>query len=127
MIDAAISRAQELGQNVAVAVVNEWGHVVSIDKMDGAALYRDRFAMAKAFTTLLLQGPTTDAPRFRESAPERYYSTPSLFPGEVYYVGGGIPVERDGNVIGAIGVAGGRGGVDTQIAEAGIAAWKRQT
>jgi uncharacterized protein GlcG (DUF336 family) len=75
----------------------------------------------------LLQGPTSGAPRFREAAPERYYTTPSLFPGEVYYVGGGVPLERDGQVIGAIGVAGARGtGLDEKIAEVGIAAWKSQ-
>ena len=82
MIDAAVANARQLEQKVAVAVVNESGHVVSLDKMDGAPLHRDRFAIAKAFTTLLLQGPTSDAPRFRESAPERYYTTPALFPGE---------------------------------------------
>ena len=125
MIDAAIANAGGTGQNVAVAVVNEWGHIVSIDKMDGAALNRDRFAVAKAFTTLLLQGPTSEAARFRETAPDRYNSTPSLFPGEVYYVGGGVPLEVDGKVIGAIGVAGARGtGLDEKIAEVGIAAWR---
>jgi uncharacterized protein GlcG (DUF336 family) len=127
MIDAAVASAQELQQHVAVAVVNEWGHVVSLDKMDGAALHRDRFAVAKAFTTLLLQVPTSDAARLRESAPDRYNTTPSLFPGEVYYVGGGVPLEVDGRVGGAIGVAGARGvGLDEKIAEAGIAAWRSQ-
>ena len=47
----------------------------------------------------------------------------NLFPEQIYLLSGGLPLKRDGRVIGAVGVAGGAAGMDEKIAEAGVAAW----
>src|SRR4051812_9703826 len=49
IIEAGLTQARELQQRVAIAVVDEAGNTISLDKMDGAPLYRERFATGKAF------------------------------------------------------------------------------
>ncbi len=124
IIDTAIARARELDQRVAVAVVDEAGHIISVDKMDGTSLLRDRFAAGKAFAAVLLRRPTAETVELRESRPELYNGALHMFPGQIYLVPGGVPLEVDGRIVGAVGVAGGASGVDDQCAEAGIAAWR---
>jgi uncharacterized protein GlcG (DUF336 family) len=126
IIEAGLARARELGQRVAIAVVDEAGNPISLDKMDGAALYRDRFAVGKAFAAVLTQQPTTEAMKLEQTAPERFYGMLNLFPERIYLLSGGVPLRVDGRIVGAVGVAGGATGMDEQIAEAGIAAWQAQ-
>ncbi len=124
IIDAAVARARELDQRVAVAVVDEAGQVISVDKMDGTSLLRDRFATGKAFAAVLLRRPTVESVELRESRPELYNGALHMFPGQIYLVPGGVPLEADGRIVGGVGVAGGASGVDDKCAEAGIAAWR---
>ena len=126
IIEAGIGRAHELNQRVVIAVVDEAGHVVSLDRMDGAPLHRDRFAMGKAFGAVLMRQPTAEAARLRESGPDRYFGVLSMFPGQIYLLSGGVPLQVEGRIVGAVGVAGGAAGMDEQVAEAGIAAWEGQ-
>ena len=48
-----------------------------------------------------------------------------MYPGEVYLVGGGVPLAVGNRLVGAVGVAGLPQGVDEKAAEAGIAAWNK--
>ena len=122
IIDAGVARAKELDQRVAVAVVDEAGNPISMDKMEGAPLHRDRFAIGKALAAVLLRRPTTEAVKLREERPELYNGALNMFPGQIYLVSGGVPLMADGRIIGAVGVAGGAAGVDDKVADAGIAA-----
>jgi uncharacterized protein GlcG (DUF336 family) len=122
IIDAGVARARELDQRVAVAVVDEAGNPISMDKMEGAPLHRDRFAIGKALAAVLLRRPTTEAVKLREERPELYNGALNMFPGQIYLVSGGVPLMDDDRIIGAVGVAGGAAGVDDKVAEAGIAA-----
>jgi uncharacterized protein GlcG (DUF336 family) len=124
LIDAGIRKAQEMNQRVAIAVVDEAGHVISLDKMDGTSLLRDRFATGKAFAAVLLRRPTVETVTMREERPELYNGALHMFPGQIYLVPGGVPLEADGRIVGGVGVAGGAAGVDDKCAEAGIAAWR---
>ena len=124
IIDAGVARARELDQRVAVAVVDEAGHPISMDKMEGAPLHRDRFAIGKALAAVLLRRPTTEAVKLREERPELYNGALNMFPGQIYLVSGGVPLKDGDRIIGAVGVAGGAAGVDDKVAEAGIAAWR---
>ena len=125
IVEAGLARARELEQRVAIVVVDQAGHVVSLDRMDGVPLNRDRFATGKAFAAVLLQQPTADIVNLRETRPERYFGLLGLYPGQIYLLQGGVPLKRDGEVVGAVGVAGGITPADEQVAEAGIAAWER--
>jgi uncharacterized protein GlcG (DUF336 family) len=123
MIDAGLAQARELQQRVAIAVVDEAGNTISLDKMDNTPLYRERFATGKAFAAVLTQMPTTQAAALRETGPERFFGMMNLFPEQIYILSGGLPLKRGGQVIGAVGVAGGAAGMDEKIAEAGVTAW----
>jgi uncharacterized protein GlcG (DUF336 family) len=123
IIDAGLAQARELRQRVAIAVVDEAGNTISLDKMDETPLYRERFATGKAFAAVLTQMPTTQAAALRETGPERFFGMMNLFPEQIYILSGGLPLKRDGRVVGAVGVAGGAAGMDEKIAEAGVDAW----
>src|SRR5919199_589684 len=115
IIDAGLAQARELNQRVAIAVVDEAGNTISLDKMDGAPLYRERFATGKAFAAVLTGQNTAQAQALRETGPERYYGMMNLFPGQIYLLNGGLPLTREGRLVGAVGVAGGAPGMDGRL------------
>ncbi|MGH9243876.1 MAG: GlcG/HbpS family heme-binding protein [Acidimicrobiales bacterium] len=130
LIDAAADKADELGQKPAIAVVDATSRVVSVDQLDGARLHRDRMAKGKALAAIVLGQNTHDALEMQQTRPTRYHGLIGMFPGEIYISGGGVLLEVDGEIVGAIGIAGGKDGSDEKMAEAGIAAWRvarRQT
>jgi uncharacterized protein GlcG (DUF336 family) len=125
IIDGAAAKAAELGQKVAIAVLDATGRVISLDQTDGAKLNRDKLATGKAYAAVLLEQRTSDAKDLYDKNPTRYLSLLAMFPGQLYIsFGGGVPLEADGGIVGAIGVAGASHGLDDQICEAGIAAWQ---
>ena len=126
IVDAGLARARELNQRVAIAVVDEAGNPITLDKMDGAPLYRERFAIGKAFGAVLTQMPGVEAVKLEQTAPERFYGMLNLFPGQIYLLSGGLPLRVEGKIVGGVGVAGGAAGMDEQVAEAGIEAWGRR-
>src|SRR5262245_22439257 len=125
IIDAGVARARELNQRAAISVVDEAGQVISLDRMDGVALHRDRFATGKALAAVVMRQATVESVKLRETQPERYFGVLGMFPGEIYLVAGGVPIMHEGRLVGAVGVAGGASGMDDEIAAAGIAAWQQ--
>ena len=123
LIDAAAVKADEMGQRVAIAVIDASGRVVSVDQLDGARLHRDRMAKGKALAAVVLGQNTHDAMEMQQTKPTRYHGLIGMFPGEIYISGGGVLLEADGEIVGAIGIAGGKDGADEKMAEAAIAAW----
>lgn len=126
LIDAAAVKAEELGQKVAIAVIDASGRVVSVDQLDGAKLHRDRMAKGKALAAIVLGENTHEAKEMQKTKPTRYHGLIGMFPGEIYISGGGVLLEVDGEIVGAIGIAGGRDGVDEKMAEAAITAWRSE-
>jgi len=125
LIDTAAEKAVELGQKPAIAVVDASGRLVSLDQLDGALHNRDRMAKGKAMAAITLGQNTHDALDLLDTKPTRYHGLIGMFPGEIYISGGGVLLEANGEVVGAIGIAGGKHGSDEQMAEAAIAAWRK--
>lgn len=125
LIDTAAEKAMELGQKAAIAVVDASGRLVSLDQMDGALPSRDRMAKGKAIAAITLGQNTHEALDLLETKPQRYHGLIGMFPGEIYISGGGVLLEANGEIVGAIGIAGGKHGTDEQMAEAAIAAWHK--
>ena len=106
-IERGIARATELGFKVAVAVVDEAGHLMACDRMDGALWVTPEIARAKANAAAGFQASTHDL----ES---RFATARALFAGNVAALGdykfvfgrGGVPLVSDGRIIGAVGVSG---------------------
>ena len=120
VIDRAHAKAKQLGIKVTVAVVDEGGHLIALSRMDGAMPLSPQLAEAKAVGAAMFQRDggalaqmAQDRPGFF-SAADRLVRVP-LIPGL-----GSMPIKEDGQVVGAIGISGGRPEQDLECAEAGL-------
>lgn len=125
IIDGAVAYAREAKLRMTVVVLDAAGHLISAERMDGASFHLERFAKGKAFASVILRQRTEAAAELSKTRPDRYFGIMNMYPGEVYLVGGGIPLAVDNRLVGAVGVAGLPQGVDDKAAEAGIAAWQK--
>ena len=106
-IDRGTARARELGVLVAVAVVDEAGHLVACHRMDGALWVTPEIARAKANAAAAFRASTQDLET-------RFAGARQLFAGNVagldhyqfVFGRGAVPVVQDGRIIGAVGVSG---------------------
>jgi uncharacterized protein GlcG (DUF336 family) len=118
---AAEDRAREIGQPQNIAVVDAGGNLVSHVRMDGAWIGSVDVAINKAFTARAFDLPTADLAENSQPGGQ-FYGIQESNKGRVMIFAGGIPLKRDGRVIGAVGVSGGDGEQDTTVAEAAAAA-----
>jgi glc operon protein GlcG len=121
MVDAAIAAALEMSVSVTVAVVDESGVTKELLRMDGAPLVSLQTAINKAYAAAAIGMPPDDFYSAIESdgaAIAEFATRPGLA-----LIAGGLPIIVDGQVAGAIGVAGAMTGAeDRRIGEAAIAA-----
>jgi uncharacterized protein GlcG (DUF336 family) len=114
--------AREIGQPQNIAVVDAGGNLVSHVRMDGAWIGSVDIAINKAFTARAFDLPTAELAA--DSQPGgQFYGIEQTNEGRVVIFAGGIPLKRDGKVVGAVGVSGGDGEQDTAVAEAAAAAF----
>jgi uncharacterized protein GlcG (DUF336 family) len=126
IIEAAIAYARDNTQSrMAVVVLDNAGHLVSADRMDGASFHLEKFARGKAFLAVITRQSSQNAADLAKTRPDRYNGIMNMYPGEVYLTGGGEPIAVEGKLVGAVGVAGLPEGVDERAGLAGIAAWTK--
>ena len=119
---AAEECADEIGQPQNIAVVDAGGNLVSHIRMDGAWIGSVDIAINKAFTARAFDLPTADLAA--DSQPGgQFYGIEQTNEGRVVIFAGGVPLKRDDQVVGAVGVSGGDGEQDTKVAEAAAAAF----
>src|ERR1700755_1167135 len=123
-IAAAEKKAKEIGQPMNIAVADEGGNLVSHVRMDGAWLGSIDISINKAFTSRALDITTKDLATHSQSGGQ-FFGIHVSNGGRVMIFAGGIPLKRDGKVVGAIGVSGGSGDQDHAVAEAGAAAFTK--
>jgi uncharacterized protein GlcG (DUF336 family) len=122
VIAAAQRKATEIGQPMNIAVADAGGNLVAHVRMDDAWLGSIDISINKAFTSRAFDIATRDLAT--ESQPGRqFYGIHASNGGRIMIFAGGIPLRRDGTVVGAIGVSGGSGDQDHAVAEAGAAAF----
>jgi uncharacterized protein GlcG (DUF336 family) len=120
MINAAETKAQELGVPMNIAVVDESGVLKAFSRMDGAALLSVQIAGDKAYTAVGFGMPTHSWYDFIKDDPPLAAGATSGIDRLVVF-GGGYPISVDGAIVGAIGVSGGHYTQDQEVAEAGLA------
>lgn len=120
IVSAATARATEIGQPMNVAVVDDGGHLVAFARMDGAIKASIDISIRKARTSILMNLPTSALMDVCQPGGE-LYGLEQLSGGMVLF-GGGLLLEVDGQVVGAIGVSAGSVEQDVSVAEAGVAA-----
>ena len=105
-IERGVEKARELGFLVAIAVVDEAGHLVTCDRMDGALWVTPEIARAKANAAAGFRASTVDL--------EERFTRRMLFADNVATLGeyafvfgrGGVPVVEGERIVGAVGVSG---------------------
>lgn len=123
VITAAEKKAQEIGQPMNVAVVDAGGNLVAHVRMDGAWIGSIDISIKKAYTSRAFDIATRDLAG--EAQPgKQFYGIQESNNGRIMIFAGGIPLKRDGKVVGAVGVSGGSGEQDQMVAEAGATAFK---
>lgn len=123
----ARSQAESMGLKVNLAVVDEGGHLIAFNRMDGARPGSGYTAQAKAVAAATFRSPTGPIPPGVEE-PEPILNlglalTAMAGGGTATPLYGGVPIEVDGQIIGAVGVGGATGEQDAEIARAGINAF----
>jgi uncharacterized protein GlcG (DUF336 family) len=121
---AAEERATALGQPMNIAVVDAGGNLVSHVRQDGAWVGSVEIAMSKAWTSRAFDISTKDLGDNAQPTQQFFgiHATNAHGRGVVIFAGG-VPLTRDGKVVGAVGVSGGSGEQDQAVAEAGAAAF----
>lgn len=122
IIGAAEKKARELGQPMNIAVADEGGNLVAHVRMDGAWLGSVDISIKKAFTARAFDISTKQLATQSQSGGQ-FFGIHASNDGRVMIFAGGIPLERDGKVVGAIGVSGGSGEQDHAVADAGAGAF----
>ena len=115
---AAEAEALKNGWAVTLAVVDDGGHLLWLQRLDGAAPISAEIAPAKARTAALGRRESKVYEDMINGGRVSFLSAPVLHG----MLEGGVPVVVDGQVIGAVGVSGVKSTEDAQIARAGIAA-----
>jgi glc operon protein GlcG len=105
-IDKGLAKAEELGFLVAIAVVDEAGHLVACHRMDGALWVTPEIARAKANAAAAFRSSTQDL-EARFSARQLFAGNVAALDGYQFVFGkGGVPLFFDGRLLGAVGVSG---------------------
>ncbi len=117
--DAAAAEARRQGWAMVIAIADSSGHVVVLNKMDHAQYGSIELALAKAKTATHFKRPTK---LFEDTVAQGGVGLRLLSAPDFCLFEGGLPLLRDGKLVGAIGVSGARSDQDGIVAEAGAGA-----
>lgn len=117
---AAAAEAEALKNTwaVSIAIVDDGGHLLHYQRLDGAPAMSAHIAPAKANTAALARKETKVYEDVINGGRFSFLSAPTI----QGMLEGGVPILKDGQCLGAVGVSGVKSSEDAQIAKAGIAA-----
>jgi uncharacterized protein GlcG (DUF336 family) len=108
--------AVQNGWNVVIAIVDDGGHTMYLERLDGTQKASSVVAQEKAKTALLFKRPTQAI----EAVVAKGRNVMMMLPGATP-IEGGLPLVRDGQFVGAIGISGVQSHEDGVVAAAGVA------
>lgn len=115
---AAEAEAVKNNWAVTIAIVDDGGHLLHLQRLDGAAPISAHIAPAKANTSAMGQKETKVYEDVINNGRTAFLSAPYI----QGMLEGGVPIMKDGQCLGAVGVSGVKSNEDAQVARAGIAA-----
>ncbi|MFD5630670.1 MULTISPECIES: heme-binding protein [unclassified Streptomyces] len=121
LVSAARRAADAAGVRVSVTVLDAGGHLLAFRRDDQAVLISGETSTRKAYTALQLNSATADLVEAVQPG-GLFHTLPTALDRPLLFIAGGVPVHRDGRLIGAVGVGGGAPDQDHGFAEAGVAA-----
>jgi len=122
LIAGAAAKAAEIGVPMCIAVVDESGHLIAFERMDGGKATSVTIAQDKAFTAAAARKATHEY-NAANIPGQLAFGIHTEVGGRLSSVGGGLPVMSDGVVVGGIGLSSGTPQQDMTCAQAGIDAW----
>ena len=121
IIAAAEKKAEEIGQPMNVAVVDEGGNLLAFERMENAWRGSIDIAQKKAWTSRAFDIETKALGENSQSG-QQFFGIHASNDGKVMIFAGGVPLKQNGTVVGGLGISGGSGEQDQAVAEAGAAA-----
>ena len=115
---AAEAEAAKQGWAVTIAIVDDGGHLLHLHRLDAAAPVSAHIAPAKAHSAALGRRDTKGYEDMINQGRYAFLSAPAI----EGMLEGGVPIMKDGQCIGAVGVSGVKAPEDAQVARAGVAA-----
>ena len=122
ILEAAARKAQEMQLPICIAVVDEGGHMLAFARIDDAKPSSARVAVTKATSAALRRAATGPLPNAENTSVLLSLGMPLASGGALTCVRGGLPIEREGTVIGGIGISAGTEAQDEEVARAGLTA-----
>lgn len=121
LVATAHQAAEAAGVTVSVTVLDAGGQLLAFRRDDRAVLISGETSTRKAYTALQLDASTADlVDAVQPGGP--FHTLPTALDRPLLFIAGGVPIHRDGRLIGAIGVGGGAPEQDHQFATAAIEA-----
>ncbi|MEU0631520.1 heme-binding protein [Streptomyces sp. NPDC005989] len=119
LVTAARRAADAAGVTVSITVLDAGGHLLAFRRDDRAVLISGETSTRKAYTALQLDAPTADlVDLVKPEGP--FHSLPTALDKPLLFIAGGVPVHRDGRLIGSVGVGGGTPEQDHGFATAAV-------
>jgi len=122
IIAAATKKAEDIKQPMNIAVVDAGGNLLAFERMEDAWLGSIDISIKKAWTSRAFNITTQDLAQHSQSG-NQFFGIHASNDGKVMIFAGGMPIKQDGQVVGAIGVSGGSGDQDHEVAHAGASAY----
>lgn len=116
IIEKVEEESRNRGKKAVICVCNEQGNPIAVHVMDGAFLISFDVAVKKAYTAVALKMPTLKLNDLVKSG-QTFYGLQNL--DKVMTIGGGVPLYRNGILLGGLGVSGGTGEEDDSLARFG--------
>jgi len=119
IVDLIVDKASQMQKAAAVAVADSHGDLICFARMDGAPVSSIRVAMNKAWTAARERKPTREIGE-KVKHPDKGHDI--AYYGDAKYVGwgGGIPIWRNGEVVGSVAVSGLSSNEDIALATLGV-------
>lgn len=119
LIAGARAKAEEIGVPMCIAITDEGGNLVAFERMDGGKVTSITIAIDKSFTASGAKKATHDYGAVSQPGGPTF-GIQATIGGRLVVVGGGLPVEVEGDVVGGIGISSGTPAQDMEVAQAGI-------
>jgi len=120
VVDRAHAKAREIGINVTVAVVDEGGLLIALGRMDGAPPISPQVAEAKAVGAAMLHRDGASLAELAKDRPGFFSVVDRLVRVPIVPGLGSSLIKRGDQVIGAVGISGGKPDQDVEVAQAGL-------
>ncbi|BAC71991.1 hypothetical protein AQJ43_20705 [Streptomyces avermitilis] len=121
LVSAARRAAEAAGVTVSITVLDAGGHLLAFRRDDRAVLISGETSTRKAYTALQLNASTADLVEAVQPG-GLFHTLPTALDRPLLFIAGGVPVHRDGRLIGALGVGGGAPEQDHGFAAAAVKA-----